>query len=317
MQLSVIIPTRNRADALIGALQSLTQQTFSQDLFEVIVVDNGSTDNTKEVVSSFNAQIKNLIYIYDPTPGLHIGRHRGLLASRANILVYGDDDIKAFPTWLEAINDTFLDQEVVLVGGKNLPDFEVTPPDWIEEQWLKGGNKKVLGTLSLLDFGDEQIEISPLYVFGCNFSIRKNVLLEAGGFHPDGMPQELIKYRGDGETTVSQYVRRKGYKTVFNPKASVFHLASKNRLTQEYFSQRAFNQAISDSYTAIRENKPIHLLKKQLKLFIKKYILCKGVETETAYIKGYVFHQKEVKADKCLLSWIKRDSYIENGDINA
>jgi hypothetical protein len=110
-----------------------------------------------------------------------------------------------------------------------------------------------LGYLSVLDFGDKIIEIDPGYVWGCNYSIRKNILLKAKGFHPDGFPQEMIKYRGDGETYVSDYIRQNNYKTIYNPKASVYHFVPKSRMTIDYFCKRAFNQGISDSYTEIRK----------------------------------------------------------------
>ncbi len=219
MFLSVIIPTRNRAKYLAGALASITGQTYPQELFEVIVVDNGSTDNTKEVCQSFNDRIKNLRYFYEPTPGLHVGRHLGMREAKSEILVYADDDIEAFPTWLEAIAESFQNPEVVLVGGKNLPKWEAEPPDWILKMWEKDKNgNRILGYLSILDLGDEKKFISPFHVFGCNFSIRKNILLEAGGFHPDAMPKELIIYRGDGETHVSEYIHKKKVQGLLPPR---------------------------------------------------------------------------------------------------
>lgn len=180
---------------------------------------------------------------------MHVGRHLGLKMAESDILVYADDDIEAFPTWLEAIAESFQDSGVVLVGGKNLPKWESDPPDWILKMWEpdKNGNR-ILGYLSILDLGDEEKEISPFYVFGCNFSIRKRVLLEAGGFHPDGMPKELIIYRGDGETHVSRYIQAKGYKAFYNPKASIYHVIPRKRLTIEYLEYRAFIQGISDSF---------------------------------------------------------------------
>ena len=315
MKLSVIIPTRNRAKVLEKALKSLTKQTLEQKHFEVIVIDNGSTDDTKEVVESFLGKIKSLIYIYDDNPGLHVGRHRGLLASRCDILVYGDDDIEATPKWLEGVLDGFEDKYVVLVGGKNLPKFETKPPIWISDMWEEGGNEKVLSALSILDFGDNTKEINPFCVFGCNFSIRKNILLEAGGFHPDGMPQEIIKYRGDGESHVSKYILDQGYKTIYNPKASVYHLCSTNRMTKEYFRKRHYNHGISDSYTVIREGRKANVVKRKIKHIIKKYFLFRDVETESSYLKGFLYHQEEVKKDKYLIEWIKRDSYINNGEV--
>ncbi|MCB5267005.1 MAG: glycosyltransferase [Candidatus Cloacimonetes bacterium] len=315
MKLSVIIPTRNRAMVLEKALQSIVNQTISQNHFEVIVVDNGSTDDTKSIVDSFVKKIKNLVYIYDENSGLHIGRHRGLLVAHADVLVYGDDDIEATPTWLEGVIESFEDESVALVGGKNIPNFESTPPNWILDMWEKGGEQKVLGYLSILDFGDEIQEINPNYVFGCNFSIRKAVLLEAGGFHPDGMPQEIIKYRGDGESYVSKYIINKSYKTIYNPKASVYHLCSTDRMTKKYFAQRSFNQGVSDSYTDIRESKHRNFFKTKVRIIIKKYLLRRDTMLEEEFIRGYEYHQNEAKKDSHLMEWIKRESYINNGSI--
>jgi len=315
INLSVIIPTRNRVKVLEKALDSIVSQTLSQSLFEVIVVDNGSTDDTKKIVDSFESKIENLVYIYDDIPGLHVGRHRGLLAAKADILVYGDDDIEAIPTWLEGVLESFTDKDVALVGGKNMPNFESTPPQWVKDMWEQGKDKKVLGHLSILDFGDEIQEISPMYVFGCNFSIRKEILLEAGGFHPDGMPQEIIKYRGDGESYVSRYILEQGYKTLYNPKASVYHLCSTNRMTKKYFEQRSFNQGVSDSYTDIRSDTSRSFLKTKVKIMIKKYLLKRDVSTQEQYIAGYEYHQNEAKKDAHLMQWIKRENYINNGSI--
>jgi glycosyltransferase involved in cell wall biosynthesis len=315
VKLSVIIPTRNRAKVLERALQSIVNQTISQNHFEVIVVDNGSTDDTKSIVDSFVKKIKNLVYIYDENSGLHIGRHRGLLVAHADVLVYGDDDIEATPTWLEGVIESFEDESVALVGGKNIPNFESTPPNWILDMWEKGGEQKVLGYLSILDFGDEIQEINPNYVFGCNFSIRKAVLLEAGGFHPDGMPQEIIKYRGDGESYVSKYIINKSYKTIYNPKASVYHLCSTDRMTKKYFAQRSFNQGVSDSYTDIRESKHRNFFKTKVRIIIKKYLLRRDTMLEEEFIRGYEYHQNEAKKDSHLMEWIKRESYINNGSI--
>ena len=315
MKLSIIIPTRNRSKVLQKALESIFNQDLSKKHFEVIIVDNGSTDDTKNIVNSFVTKIDNLVYIYDENPGLHVGRHHGLLEARASILVYVDDDIEATPTWLEGILESFEDESVVLVGGKNLPKFESTPPSWILKMYEKGGKQKVVGFLSILDFGNEVQEINPNFVFGCNFSIRKSVLLEAGGFHPDGMPQNLIKYRGDGESYVSEFILEKGYKTIYNPKASVYHLCSTTRLTRKYFAQRSFNQGISNSYADIRSEKTRSFFKTKIKTAILKYLFAKDVQIQEQFLAGYKYHQNESKKDPILMEWIKRDNYLKNGNI--
>lgn len=315
MKASIIIPTKNRSTTLRKALESIEFQSISQDFFEVIIVDNGSNDNTKETVDHFLNKIKNITYIYDESPGLHIGRHRGLLTAKSSILVYADDDIEAFPNWLEGILESFEDQSIALVGGKNLPKFETAPPKWILDLWKNRGNKRLIESLSVLDLGDNIKEINPFYVFGCNFSIRKNVLIEAGGFNPDGMPKEFIKYRGDGESSVSRYILKKGYKTLYNPKASVFHFCDSNRLNKEYFLKRSFNEGISNSYSNIRNGIKKNFTIFNLKLILKKYFLFQDISFQESYLKGYKFHQEHVQKDSGLLEWVKRKNYINNGKI--
>src|SRR4030042_3888930 len=128
MFLSVIIPTRNRAHHLVGVLSSLRAQTYEAECFEVLLVDNGSTDNTREVCESYRTLLPNFQYLYDSQAGLHVGRHLGMKRAKADTLVYTDDDIEAFPTWLEGVAEAFCNKQVVLVGGKNLPKFQLEPP---------------------------------------------------------------------------------------------------------------------------------------------------------------------------------------------
>lgn len=344
-QLSVIIPTKNRPVLLKRALKSLTNQTISQDVFEVIVVDNGSTDNTADVVDSFKSKLKNIRYFMEPQPGLHAGRHKGCIVARSNFLVYADDDIEAFPTWLQAIKDSFNDESVVLVGGKCLPQFEIDPPQWLNTMWSPNAEGvRILGYLSLIDLGNTIKAINPFHVFGCNFSIRRKVLMEAGGFNPDAMPQELIRLRGDGETAVSRYIKTKGYKALYNPLASVYHWVPVSRMTTEYFGLRSYNQGISDSFTAIRQsmgvdvepleaidnqklyqrvcNKCVHgmigaafQMVRWLALQKKDHISTVNEEAAlrrnlaAAHKAGYDYHQKLVGESPELLAWVVRSDY--------
>ena len=349
IDLSVIITTRNRASLLRKALFSITKQSFPSDQFEVIVVDNGSTDETVEVCEDYKPKLPGFQRVYDERPGLHVGRHLGLKHAKGEILVYADDDIEAFPTWLEGIAESFQDPEVALVGGKILPKYETEPPDWIEKLWNNNECGRMLGWYSLLDFGEEVKEISPLLVWGCNFSIRKNVLIEAGGFHPDSMPEELIKYRGDGETHVSRKFQAMGYKAIYNPKASVYHRVPTSRMTLEYLKKRNYNQGISDSFTDIRNNynrtennykktnsnsfyqrikkksskEILSAIKRRLKFVIHRSIEIIPrfkqdnndyirEEMKKAYQEGYKYHQNEVKNDPELLKWVLKDNYFES-----
>ena len=313
--LSIIIPTRNRSNFLSQALTSIVGQTFDQRDFEIIVVDNGSKDMTRSVSGDFSKCFKNFNYFYEDTPGLHAGRHAGLKGSRGEIIVFADDDIKAFPTWLEGIAEAFQNNGVMLAGGKNLPLFESEPPAWLKKLWEKGyAEGRILGFLSLLDLGDAIKTISPYHVFGCNYSIRKEALVEAGGFHPDAMPPELVRYRGDGETYVSKFIFLNGYRTLYHPKASVYHWVSEERMIPSYFCKRAYMQGISDSYTKIRDDEAKFQWDTIFRILIKRLpqIFWGKLEAkiQISYIKGYMFHQREVRRDPVLRDWVLRKNYF-------
>ncbi|MCP4135902.1 MAG: glycosyltransferase [bacterium] len=327
MKLSIIIPTRNRSQLLKGTLKSIAGQTFSENDYEVIVIDNDSTDDTKDVITSFQKNIKNLTYCFEKEPGLHVGRHRGMKEAQADILVYGDDDIEALPTWLEGIWESFQDEHVALVGGNNFPKYEAEPPSWLKDLWIHDENGDWLSHLSVLNFGDNSKEIDPVFVWGCNFSIRKSILLESGGFHPDSVPQEMIEYRGDGETYVSKFITEKGYKTVFNPRASVYHFVPKSRMTLEYLQRRVYNQGISDSFTNIRENGGIieqnrgfikagKILTKKIYMNIRKKFSTRDSISNIdsllrqSYGEGFAYHQARVRKDPDLLQWVLKENFF-------
>ena len=339
IKLSVIIPTRNRHNYLRDVLASIEKQTLDRNLFEVLVIDNGSTDNTPNVVEEFKDKLPNLVYVYEDKAGLHEGRHAGYRTAKSDILVYADDDIIAFPTWLEGVLESFNDEEVVLVGGKNLPDYEDNPPFWILEKWYQlCPYGHCVPQLSIIDFGDEVLEVNPGYVYGCNFSIRRWVVERAGGFLPDGMPWDKVEYRGTGETYISSFISRNCLRVVYNPKASVWHRVPKSRLTVDYFKKWHFSIGIGMSYTDLRSqqveilsaaNIPIkkrirHKLRTLLgdKLtkvlvslkFKKKVDWSKYPDLERQFIQsqeiGYSYHQNLYQKSAELREWVHRKTYL-------
>lgn len=326
IKLSLIVPTFNRAKFLSRFLESLGAQTLPMDNFEVIVVDNGSTDDTKQVVENYLDKQCNLRYCFEEKPGLHAGRHRGMREASSQILIFADDDIIAAPTWLEAILDSFKDSEVVMVGGKITPDFEVKPPCWLSLLWnLRTVSGKCLSFLSILDFGDGCFEIDPLYVWGCNFAIRKELLCELGGFHPDAMPSDMLARRGDGESYISLRVKERGLKVLYNGKAEVAHCVTEGRMSLAYLKKRSFAQGVSDSYTEIRDNyfgenlgsklkisnasRPLNLIIEELFRRILERLLV-GV-FNCHYKRGYAFHQDQFKNNSVIREWVLRKDYLD------
>ncbi len=326
MLLSVVIPTRNRADLLATALGSILEQDLPPDQFEVLVIDNGSSDKTKEVVEHVRSRLPNLRYFYASEPGLHVGRHKGLKEAKTELLVYADDDIRAEPTWLSAIAENFSDPNVAMVGGNNYPDFKGPVPSWLEKMWAvpsMGG--QMLDQLSILSLPEGQRAISPMLIWGCNFSIRKQVLLDAGGFHPDALPADLIRFRGDGETHVSQHVISHELGCVFDSRASVYHAVTPERMTFEYFRQRAFNQGISDSYTALRLSSGETIansgrsfaVRKSLRRFIGYFLPPYDAELRRLKValkeghqEGVNYHRRLYKEDPQVKAWVHQSHYL-------
>ncbi len=334
--ISVIIPTFNRAEFLAQTIESVLNQTIPQSEYEIIIVDNNSSDNTKFVIENLNRKHGNRIrYVFEPESGLVYGRHAGAREAMGEILVFADDDIIVSEGWLVAIKDSFSDPGVALVGGKITPSWEGAPPSWIADFWTKGEYGSWMMHLSLIDLGDELIEVPANFVFGCNFSIRKRVLFECGGFHPDSYPLEMIRWRGDGEYGLALTLMKKGFKTVYNPAAHVKHVVPRGRMAAEYFCRRAFAEGVSNSYTQIREKGfspdsttldadavndatqfALALIKGSLKTNATTLREIREL-IAYSYKQGKLYHQYEASNDPVLLSHILRKDYYRADPLPA
>ncbi|MCD6672183.1 MAG: glycosyltransferase [Burkholderiaceae bacterium] len=328
---SVIIPTRDRADLLERCLAALTRQTLAADEFEVVVVDNGSRDATAQVAAGYATHLA-LRCIVAPEPGLHVGRHAGMRAARSDVLMYTDDDAEPEPTWVEAVAQAFEDPAVGLVGGNDYPRFEGDPPAWLQRWWNEPVYRgRALGYLSVLDFGSGRFPLAPEYVWGCNFSIRRQALETVSGFHPDGVPRDLMRLRGDGESYVASAIVSRGWKAIFDSRASVHHLVPPARMTRDYFEQRGFAQGVSDSYSAVRRHRGASLpLSERLRTRLRpaagslkarwkmagsrdpaaSTLLEVRLSTLRAWARGFAFHQSALRSDPDLLGWVLKDNYL-------
>lgn len=335
--ISVIMPTRNRLQDVKICLLTLRAQHPPVGGWEVIIVDNGSTDGTAEwaqgQVGGTNPHVR---YVLEPVPGLLSGRHRGAVEARGDLLTFIDDDIQAAPGWLRAICQCFLNPQLALVGGPSLPNYEVEPPQWLSEFWYAtphGGY--TCPYLSLIDIASQRVTIDPGYIYGLNFSIRKQVLRELGGFHPDGVPADLLRYRGDGESGVAMVAKSRKLKSVYDPGARVLHKVPAERLTLEYFERRAYAQGVSDSYTALRRKHGLYPSPQQSifrsltrrlgnsRRILASHLLGKRTHNaelapsitearrrvQAAYQSGFAFHQEAIQSDPSVREWVLRPNY--------
>jgi glycosyltransferase involved in cell wall biosynthesis len=321
---SVILPTRNRATLLGRTLESLGQQTLPVERFEIIVVDNGSSDGTEEVARAAAARLPQLRYLRTEEPGLHVARHAGLRAARSEVLLFGDDDIRAAASWVEAIADCFTDHRVGVAGGRCLPDFETEPPGWIDQLWTRMDGGKVLGAYSLVDLGDTRREVAHTLLYGCNYAVRRPLALEFGGFHPDALPEALWRLRGDGETGLSKKIVGSGYKAMYEPAATVHHLVSRERMSPAYLERRAYAQGISDSYAVMRYGGPMipRYLSALRARVLAAWRASRLADAEARHVlhaqargywEGLRFHRRQLRRDPSLRAWVTQSTYLDHG----
>ncbi|MEE1883911.1 glycosyltransferase family 2 protein [Pedobacter flavus] len=331
--ISVIIPTFNRANILERTLISIKDQNTDVK-FEVIVVDNGSNDHTKQICDKYAKFITDFHYLFDDTPGLLTGRHLGAQHAKANILCFLDDDVSLDSNYINCVYLNFEnDPSIQLATGPCLPEYETNPPEWLPYFWTQDKNGKYCSWLSLLDFGDKIIEIDPNFVWGLNFCIRKQALVDLGGFHPDCIPDHLQQFQGDGETGLTIKAREKGFKAVYIPSLKLKHYVSGGRLTKPYFQKRAYYQGVCNSFTALRTNaktsmKPTESIFKKIRNYIHplyRWIKPLFIQSKEEKIpneiklffetlrkeelRGFEFHQQQFNANEKVRNWVLRDNY--------
>jgi len=247
MKFSVIVSTYNRASILYMCLDSLMNQDYPKEDFEIIIVNNNSTDNTEEVIEDYIDKYPeiNLKYYFVPKPGQVYARQIGILAARNEILSFTDDDGILSPEWLTEISKVFLkNDKAVGVAGKIQIKWDEQPPEWIYDY------ERQLGKLN---YGNEVKYEVGLYMNAGNLSIKKDVLIEVGGFNPEMVGDWLL---GDGESGL--WLRLKNNKLLIGwaPDALMLHyqVAKKNATVQD-IKRRFMNNGICIPYNIYAINK--------------------------------------------------------------
>src|SRR5450759_1349913 len=133
INISVIICTYNRANSLADTLLCLTKQSYETVNWELIVVDNNSNDNTKEIISEYSKKLPNLIYKFEPQQGLSFARNLGIHSAHGAIIAFTDDDVLPEFDWLIQIQNNMEKYNCDACGGYIAPKWEAPPPPWLTE----------------------------------------------------------------------------------------------------------------------------------------------------------------------------------------
>ncbi len=210
-KVSIVVCSYNGAKTLRDCLTSLQHLNYPD--YEVIFVDDGSTDNSQDIIKDF----PSVVNIHQKNKGLSVARNVGIQASKGEIIAFTDSDCMADPDWLYFLVQGFDKGKYAVVGGPN-----ISPP---AANWIQATVAAAPGSPSHVLLTDTEAEHVP----GCNMAYYKWALEEIEGFDPE--------YRKAGDDVdVCWRIIQRGYKIGFSPTAIVWHY---RRFTVEaYFKQQ-------------------------------------------------------------------------------
>jgi GT2 family glycosyltransferase len=237
IKVTVAIPTYNRADFLRQTLAGIMAQQFPRDHFEVLVIDNNSTDHTRAVVAEFASATPAPRYLLEPQQGLDYARNRAIAEARGEIVVYGDDDILVQPDWLAQLTVPLLadagTRRIGAIGGEVIPVFPDGLPAWVREWHAPLAFRP--------DTGPLDPKHSPM---GANLAFPKWVFAQLGNFHT-ALDRAAGNYFSGGDSEMVRRVRAAGLEVWFSPPAAVRHQMPASRTTFRYARRHAFDSARS------------------------------------------------------------------------
>jgi glycosyltransferase involved in cell wall biosynthesis len=227
---SVVLCTYNREARLDAAIESLLSQEPGTPAYEVIVVDNASTDGTPERLARWAERANGrLRIIREERLGLSYARNAGIAAARASIVAFTDDDVRVATRWVGIIADRAAAQpDIGWIGGRVRPTWPSTPPPWLtRDTWAP---------LGLQDHGELPFIVGagrPVCLIGANLAVRTRVLREAGGFSTD------VQRVGDGIGSTEDHdlqdrLWRSGLVGLYEPALVVHAAVDPERLTKTY-----------------------------------------------------------------------------------
>lgn len=241
IELSVVVCTYNRSSLLPYCLQSLVDQTLDKELYEVLIINNNSSDDTQSIIDGFSRKASNFRALSEPIQGLSHARNRGWKESKGKFIAYIDDDAKAIPEWCEKILDAFktVTPEPVAVGGEIRPFYEKDPPSWFTDDYEVMTWGKEAGFL--------QLPRAPNGFAGSNMAFKRLILEEYGGFSSNyGMRGNKI---GLGEETELFMRVYKDYPLFwYDPGAKIFHWVPIRNMRITYRLKRAYKSGEATAY---------------------------------------------------------------------
>jgi glucosyl-dolichyl phosphate glucuronosyltransferase len=274
MNITVVLCTYNRCCSLPNALNSIAASTLPQSVnWEVLVVDNNSDDQTREVVEEYRSRYPGRFrYLFERQPGLSYARNAGIREAKGEVIVFMDDDVIVDPTWVQNLTAKMHNCEWAGVGGRVIPEWNCTPPQWLAlDQWY------ALGPLPNFDFGPDACELTEP-PFGANMAFRKEMFEKYGSFRADlgRRPGTLMS---NEDTEFGARLLAAGERLRYEPSAVVRHPVQQGRTDKTYFLSWWFHKGQAN---------------------IRQFGVRPGTKYTAAGIPMYLFRYLAV----CTLKWV-------------
>ncbi len=230
MLISVALCTRNRAASLAITLRQYFEQRFSGDYaHELIVVDNGSNDATREVIETCAVAHPQVRYVHEAQSGLSHARNAALAAARGEIIVFTDDDVRPDPGWLDQIAAEFASSpQLGMLGGRVL--------------LAHGGLQKVSYQPSM-ERQEFAFPASGSFVIGANMAFRREVFGRVGGF--DTRLGAGAWFAGAEEVDLFYRALRAGYTQRYAPNILVHHDHDRTQIEQVCHMEFSYGKGLS------------------------------------------------------------------------
>lgn len=246
IRLSLIIPTHNRAERLIAALESVVRQDLPAADWECVVVSNNSTDDTVARFGDFAARYPglNLRLVTEDGPGVSYARNRGIAEASAPLLVFIDDDERINQGFLRAYADFFnAHPYAVVAGGRIIAEYVTGRPAWLSKY-------TEMPIANPMDFGDAVRPFPAGRVpGGGNMAFRRSAAVRYGGFDPSlGRVGGMLI--GGEENDFFERLMRGGETCWYVPGAVMWHIIPPEKLTESYFRRLCYNVGVSQRLRA-------------------------------------------------------------------
>lgn len=243
LRFSIVICTHNRADLLQECLEAAFSEMRANDAFgEILVIDNASSDRTREVVETFARRTNGdrVAYLFEPKPNLCIARNRGIEEANGKIIIFLDDDAIVESGWLAACLGAFDGfPDAVAAGGEILPRLTVPPPAWFQSPLTH-----IYTVISL-----EGTTVRPFphggHPLGANMAFRREAFLERRFSERLGRSGSRLMTGDEAEICAS--IRREGGTILYVPEMKVRHHIHPERLTESWAKERYYFEGVSQA----------------------------------------------------------------------